>query len=85
MSEVYRPGAEHVPPRKIDYDKPRPILVIMYDLRNEDNVVVEKELDYSKADDRKYLGKLTFWAISNHHSIETISMDDAKAPTMERK
>ena len=63
-----------------DHD-PCPILVLIYDLRNNDEVVRELRLDYGKAEDRKTLGRFTFWAIRNHHAIETIAIADAEAET----
>lgn len=80
MNDKYKPGAENVPSRSRAYDDPLPILIIVYDLST-DEPVVEKRLDYSKLEDRKYLGKLTFWAITNHHTIETIAVADAEAAT----
>lgn len=53
----------------------RPIMVLVHDLRLE---VIEKEvkLDYGSNEDRKTLGRLTFWAITNSRSVETISVDE---------
>ena len=56
-----------------------PILVIIYSLRENDKVVVEKRLNYSNYEDRKQLGALSYWAFSNHCSIETIALIDAEA------
>ena len=75
----YRKGIENVPLKEVN--KSLPILVIIYDLRNEDKVVEEKRLDYGNYEDRKYLGRLSFWALSNHCSIETIAIVDAEAET----
>lgn len=73
----YRKGAENVPLREINKDKPA--LVIIYDLRNNDAVVEEKWINYGDAEDRKWLGRITFWALSNHCSVETIAKEDAEA------
>ena len=73
----YRRGAENVPLREIN--KNMPVLVIVYDLRNNDNVVEEKRIDYGDAEDRKWLGRITFWAVTNHCSVETIAIVDAEA------
>lgn len=56
-----------------------PILVIIYSLRENDKVVVEKRLNYSNYEDRKVLGQLSFWAYQNHCSIETLAITDAEA------
>lgn len=71
----YKQGAENVPIR--DFNTSTPIKVFVIDLQNEDNIVKEVTLDYGKSEDRKYLGKLTFWALQNHHSIETMSVKNA--------
>lgn len=76
----YTPGIEKLPPRHFQRG-PLPILVIVYNLLNEDDIAVEKEIDYSSFEDRKWLGAITHWAVTNHHSVETMAMIDAKAPT----
>ena len=82
----YKSGAENrllldrIAEGKQQYNNdPCPILVIVYDLNNNDEPVKEERLDYGKFEDRKTLGRLTFWAIKNHHSIETIAIADAEA------
>ena len=70
----YKDGAEAVPVKH-----KLPILVIIYSLREDDKVVVEKRLNYSNYEDRKILGQLSFWAYSNHCSVETMAVTDANA------
>ena len=77
----YRKGAENVPLREVN--KNLPILVVVYDLRNDDRVVEEKRLNYGNADDRKWLGRISFWALTNHCSVETMAIVDAEPPLME--
>ena len=55
-----------------------PIVMFVIDLKNEDEVLHQIELDFSNPDDRKYIGKITAWALSNHYSVETMTKDDAK-------
>jgi len=62
-----------------------PILAIVYSLREQDKIVIEKRFNYSNFEDRKALGKLSFWAYSNHCSIETIAMIDAEAEIKENE
>ena len=69
----YKDGAEAAPIKH-----KLPILVIIYSLREDDKVVVEKRLNYSNYEDRKQLGALSYWAYSNHCSIETLAMTDAE-------
>lgn len=72
----YRRGAENIPLREIN--KEMPVLVVVYDLANDDAVVVEKEINYGDAEDRKWLGRITFYAVTNHCSVETMAITDAK-------
>jgi len=73
----YRSGAENIPLQHIN--KEMPILVIVYDLRNNDSVVTEKRINYGDAEERKWLGRISFWAFQNHCSVETIALADAEA------
>ncbi len=75
----YKPGAE-----KIITRDSLMIMAIVYSLREDDKVVVEKKFDYSRYEDRKALGELSFWAYKNHCSVETIAMTDAEAETKEQ-
>ena len=75
----YKPGAE-----KIITRDSLMIMAIVYSLREDDKVVVEKKFDYSRYEDRKALGELSFWAYKNHCSVETVAMTDAEA-VIERK
>lgn len=70
----YKEGAESLPIKHS-----LPILVIIYSLREDDKIVVEKRLNYSNYEDRKQLGQLSFWAYQNHCSIETLAVVDAEA------
>lgn len=74
----YKEGAEKAP-----VQHSLPILAIVYSLRENDKVVVEKHFNYSNFEDRKALGALSYWAYSNHCSIETIAICDAEAETVE--
>ncbi len=76
----YKRGIENVPLKEVN--KNLPILVIIYDLRNDDKVVTEVRLNYGDFEERKYLGRLSFWALTNHCSIETIAISDAEAETI---
>jgi len=77
----YRKGAENIPLQHIN--KNMPILVIVYDLRNNDTVVEEKRINYGDAEERKWLGRISFWAFQNHCSVETIALVDAEAEIRE--
>lgn len=76
----YQPGEENLPPRHI-VSRSIPILVLVYNLRDNDSVAIEKRIDYSSMEDRKWLGRITHWAVTNHHSVETMAIVDAEVPT----
>lgn len=71
----YRKGIENIP--LVTPNTDCPIIVFVIDLKNNDEVVEQKELNLANHEHRKYLGKLTFWAVNNNHSIETMSVKDA--------
>ncbi len=71
----YKQGIENIPLREIN--KECPIIVIVTDLEK-DEIVQTLEMDYAKVDDRRHLGRISFWAISNGHSVETMSRKDAE-------
>lgn len=77
MVELYKKGVENVPLRQVNNSCPA--LVIVYDLRNNNNPIVQNRVDFSNPEDRKWIGRITFWALSNHHSVETMAMVDAEA------
>jgi hypothetical protein len=76
----YKEGAEKAP-----IQHKLPILAIVYSLRENDKIVVEKRFNYSSYEDRKALGALSYWAYTNHCSIETIAVSDAEAEVEENK
>lgn len=76
----YRKGIENVPLREVN--KECPIIAIILDLETNE-VVQTLELDYAKVEDRKHLGRISFWAIQNSHSVETMSRKDAEKENIE--
>jgi len=58
-----------------DYVKSCPIIVIIYNLKT-DELEKEIQIDYGKYEDRKFLGRLTYWSITNERTIETMSLED---------
>ncbi len=75
MPTKYKNGVENLPLRQINTHCP--IIVIVTDLTT-DEIVQTIEMDYSKSEDRKWLGRLSFWCISNSHSVETMAKSDAE-------
>lgn len=80
---AYRRGAENIPLKNIN--KHMPILVIVYNLRDNDAIVEEKWINYGDAEDRRWLGRISFWAYENHCSVETIAKVDAEAEIAREK
>lgn len=74
---VYRKGAENVPLKNINKDMP--ILVLVYNLQT-DALVEEKRINYGDAEDRRWLGRITYWAVTNHCSVETMAISDVDLP-----
>ena len=49
-----------------------PMMVSVYD---GDKLVKEQLIDYGKYEDRKFLGKLTYWALTEGYMVETSKAD----------
>jgi hypothetical protein len=75
----YKRGVENVPLKNGVNECP--IYVIVRNLKaaeNEDDVVQEFYMNLSNPDDRKHLGRVTYWAVTNGHSVETMNKNDAE-------
>lgn len=57
------------------YIEKQPIVALIHNLEKE---IIEHEfqLDLGDSLDKKFLGKISFWAVTNGRSVETISMED---------
>lgn len=80
MPTKYKNGVENLPLRQINTCCP--IIVILTDLTTNE-VVQTLEMDYAKFEDRKWLGRLSFWSISNKHSVETLAKSDVELANIE--
>lgn len=80
----YRPGEENIPLKEIQ-KAPILALVLVYNLLDNDALVVEKKINYSDFEDRKWLGRITHYALTNHCSVETMAVVDAEVATSEPK
>ena len=69
-------GPENVPLN--GFNKTFKVVVLIYDLKNSDNVIDMREIDYGLLDDRRWLGRVSFWAWSRGYSVETMSLADAE-------
>lgn len=67
-----RNGPEFIPIK--NYVKEFKILVTLFD--KDDNVVREEKMDYGKAEDRVWLGRLSYYAWSNGYTVETKALKE---------
>lgn len=66
-------GPEDVPLR--GYIKDFQIIILIKDIKS-DRVIREERINYSDADERKWLGKVSFWACNNGYAVITMSVKD---------
>lgn len=52
-----------------NYVKTFKIIVTIFD--DDDNVIRTERMDYGIAEDRAWLGRLSYWAWSNGHTVES--------------
>lgn len=71
-----RTGDEFKPLKEFNIHCPTHVFVI--DIKNDDVVIRHGQFDYANFEHRKWLGKLTFWALSNGYSIETVAKKDVE-------
>lgn len=64
-------GPEFAPLR--EYVKEFKFKVIVYD--KNDKVIREEIMDYGNPEDRKWLGRLSFWCWDNNHVVETFKYE----------
>ncbi len=57
-----------------NYVKSFPMVVTIYDLKG--NLIKEEKIDYGSYECRKFLGRITYWACSNHYVVEACSQED---------
>lgn len=70
-----RGGPEDIPLRK--YIETLPLVVCVYDLEKPEADPIRTEfIDYGDTEDRKWIGKITAWAATNNHSVETMAKTD---------
>lgn len=51
------------------------MVVSVIDLKD-DKVIQKFDLDYGNYEHRKFLGRVSYWAMSNGHAVETMSAKD---------
>ena len=76
-TKPYKKGIEQIPIREIITTFP----IIIFIVRLEDDEIIDQvEIDYSKIEDKKNLGKLTYWALTNGYSLEMMNKKDVDQP-----
>lgn len=73
MNDNNRRGAWDLPLPKYIYKKE--IVVLIHDLSKE-TIEQEFKLDYGSYEDRKFLGRLTYYSITTGRSVETMSVEE---------
>lgn len=69
-------GPENVPLQ--GFNKTFKVAVFIIDLKNNDEIIDMREIDYGKLDDRRWLGRVSFWAWDKGYSVETMAVKDAE-------
>jgi hypothetical protein len=54
--------------KPIGFIKIFPVKVTIYDAN--DNIIKVEEIDYGNSDDKKWLGRVTFWALTQGYFME---------------
>lgn len=69
-------GPWDVPLRKFNNNFLAKITVIKPALTDaeEDKIIDEKVIDYGEYEDRKFLGRISFWAWNNGYIVETMAV-----------
>lgn len=70
-------GPENVPLMG-NYIKSLKVAVFIYDLKNGDNIVDCREIDYSNKEHKGWLGRMSAWAFSKGYSVEVMTVKDAE-------
>lgn len=58
-----------------------PIIVFVINIESDD-VIQQIELDYAKIDDKKLLGRLSYWALTNGCYMELMNKKDVDKETI---
>jgi len=69
-------GAENIPLQ--NYIKSLPIAVFILNLKNNDEVIDMRQIDFSNREDKAWLSKVSVWAWSKGYSVETMTVADAE-------
>lgn len=69
-------GPENIPIK--GYIKTFEVAVFIIDLKNNDEIIDMRKIDYGKIEDKQWLGKISYWAWSKGYSVETMRLSDAE-------
>jgi len=76
MMNVKNAGPWDIPLR--NYVKDFKMMIIVYNIKD-DCIIKEIPINYGDYEDRKFLGRISYWAATSGHSVETMSLEDWKA------
>lgn len=65
----------NLPPRRQHFDNHYFIKITVFDPKKDDEIVTEKVIDYGEYEDRKFLGRLTHFAMENFYVVETMRVE----------
>lgn len=68
-------GPWSMPPRRQHFDNHYYIKIVVFDPRKDDKEIAEQVIDYGSYEDRKFLGRITHWAMENDYVVETSRVD----------
>lgn len=60
-----------------------PVHVFVLDIKDDNSVIRHGKIDYANRDHRSWLGRLSFWAMSNGYSVETVAAKDVEREWIE--
>lgn len=69
-------GPEDLPLRG-GYIKTFPMMILIRDLKV-DKIIRKEQIDYGKIEDRRWLGRISYYCCTNNLSVETMSLNDFK-------
>lgn len=66
-------GPELIPLKAIVYDCE--LVILIKDIKSK-RTIREERINYGNVEERKWLGKVTYWAVTNGYSVETFNEKD---------
>lgn len=71
ISNKSGPWDDGLPLRRQQFNNEYLIKVVIFDPHDDDKEIAVKTLDYGEYEDRKFLGRITHWAMEKDYVVET--------------